>query len=154
MSLSIHATIDIIEPLTRNLHNSWLLISMCPPTSTLFSEFVSSKTCPGSWMSKMSYGLIYFNKLTLSVYYITHLSISDQSPISSTNSIHRKKHNMGSSADTICVTGASGFIGSWLIMRLLERGYTVRATVRDPSTCPVLIGWIKFLMILMMFVFV
>nr|ABK26123.1 unknown [Picea sitchensis]ABR17284.1 unknown [Picea sitchensis] len=32
---------------------------------------------------------------------------------------------------TVCVTGAAGFIGSWLIMRLLERGYTVRATVRD-----------------------
>ncbi|TXG52196.1 hypothetical protein EZV62_021365 [Acer yangbiense] len=40
---------------------------------------------------------------------------------------------MGSEAETVCVTGASGFIGSWLIMRLLERGYTVRATVRDPD---------------------
>ncbi|KAJ0468448.1 Dihydroflavonol 4-reductase [Helianthus annuus] len=34
---------------------------------------------------------------------------------------------------TVCVTGASGFIGSWLVMRLLERGYIVRATVRDPG---------------------
>lgn len=34
---------------------------------------------------------------------------------------------------TVCVTGAAGFIGSWLIMRLLERGYVVRATVRDPG---------------------
>nr|AHZ31751.1 dihydroflavonol 4-reductase [Viola x wittrockiana] len=33
----------------------------------------------------------------------------------------------------VCVTGASGFIGSWLIMRVLEQGYTVRATVRDPD---------------------
>lgn len=33
----------------------------------------------------------------------------------------------------VCVTGASGFIGSWLVMRLLERGYVVRATVRDPG---------------------
>lgn len=32
---------------------------------------------------------------------------------------------------TVCVTGAAGFIGSWLVMRLLERGYIVRATVRD-----------------------
>ncbi|KAK1549708.1 hypothetical protein Q3G72_006543 [Acer saccharum] len=40
---------------------------------------------------------------------------------------------MGSESETVCVTGASGFIGSWLIMRLLERGYTVRATVRDPD---------------------
>nr|ACJ84553.1 unknown [Medicago truncatula] len=40
---------------------------------------------------------------------------------------------MGSVSETVCVTGASGFIGSWLVMRLMERGYTVRATVRDPD---------------------
>lgn len=40
---------------------------------------------------------------------------------------------MGSMAETVCVTGASGFIGSWLVMRLIEHGYTVRATVRDPG---------------------
>ncbi|CAK7346341.1 unnamed protein product [Dovyalis caffra] len=40
---------------------------------------------------------------------------------------------MGAEAETVCVTGASGFIGSWLIMRLLEKGYKVRATVRDPD---------------------
>nr|AKN56968.1 dihydroflavonol 4-reductase [Gerbera hybrid cultivar] len=34
---------------------------------------------------------------------------------------------------TVCVTGAAGFIGSWLVMRLLERGYVVHATVRDPG---------------------
>ncbi|KAL8491341.1 hypothetical protein ACS0TY_023100 [Phlomoides rotata] len=36
-------------------------------------------------------------------------------------------------ATTVCVTGASGFIGSWLVMKLLQRGYTVRATFRDPG---------------------
>ncbi|CAA7041671.1 unnamed protein product [Microthlaspi erraticum] len=40
---------------------------------------------------------------------------------------------MVSQKETVCVTGASGFIGSWLVMRLLERGYFVRATVRDPE---------------------
>nr|USU43665.1 bifunctional dihydroflavonol/flavanone 4-reductase [Ailanthus altissimus] len=40
---------------------------------------------------------------------------------------------MGSGVETVCVTGASGFIGSWLVMRLLEHGYTVRGTVRDPD---------------------
>ncbi|TKY67828.1 Tetraketide alpha-pyrone reductase 1 [Spatholobus suberectus] len=33
----------------------------------------------------------------------------------------------------VCVTGASGFIASWIVKFLLQRGYTVRATVRDPS---------------------
>ncbi|GAB2218391.1 hypothetical protein Droror1_Dr00001614 [Drosera rotundifolia] len=31
----------------------------------------------------------------------------------------------------VCVTGASGYIASWIVKSLLLRGYTVRATVRD-----------------------
>ena len=35
---------------------------------------------------------------------------------------------------TVCVTGGTGFIASWLIMKLLEHGYSVRTTVRsDPG---------------------
>ncbi|KAI6675875.1 hypothetical protein NL676_036671 [Syzygium grande] len=33
----------------------------------------------------------------------------------------------------VCVTGASGYIASWLVKLLLQSGYTVKATVRDPS---------------------
>ncbi|ESW21024.1 hypothetical protein PHAVU_005G034600 [Phaseolus vulgaris] len=33
----------------------------------------------------------------------------------------------------VCVTGASGYIASWVVKFLLERGYTVKATVRDPN---------------------
>ncbi|CAL1391732.1 unnamed protein product [Linum trigynum] len=32
----------------------------------------------------------------------------------------------------VAVTGASGFIASWLVKLLLHRGYTVKASVRDP----------------------
>ncbi|KAI3461117.1 hypothetical protein Pfo_017780 [Paulownia fortunei] len=32
---------------------------------------------------------------------------------------------------TVCVTGASGYIASWLVKFLLQRGYTVKASVRD-----------------------
>ncbi|XP_052201186.1 phenylacetaldehyde reductase-like isoform X2 [Diospyros lotus] len=39
----------------------------------------------------------------------------------------------GGEGKTVCVTGASGFIASWLVKLLLQRGYTVRATVRDLS---------------------
>jgi nucleoside-diphosphate-sugar epimerase len=32
---------------------------------------------------------------------------------------------------TVLVSGGSGYIGSWCVIALLERGYTVRTTVRD-----------------------
>ncbi|KAE7997059.1 hypothetical protein FH972_001726 [Carpinus fangiana] len=34
----------------------------------------------------------------------------------------------------VCVTGGTGFIGSWLTMRLLDHGYSVRTTVRPASS--------------------
>ncbi|KAF8393046.1 hypothetical protein HHK36_021287 [Tetracentron sinense] len=37
------------------------------------------------------------------------------------------------SGKTVCVTGAGGFIASWLVKLLLQKGYTVRGTVRNPG---------------------
>ncbi|CAA2952758.1 cinnamoyl- reductase 1-like [Olea europaea subsp. europaea] len=37
------------------------------------------------------------------------------------------------SGKLVCVTGAGGFIASWLVKLLLEKGYTVRGTVRNPD---------------------
>ncbi|XP_042505683.1 cinnamoyl-CoA reductase 1-like [Macadamia integrifolia] len=37
------------------------------------------------------------------------------------------------SGQIVCVTGAGGFIASWLIKLLLERGYFVKGTVLDPN---------------------
>ena len=34
-------------------------------------------------------------------------------------------------ADTVLVTGGSGYIGGWCVAQLLQQGHTVRATVRD-----------------------
>ncbi|XP_024532903.1 tetraketide alpha-pyrone reductase 1 [Selaginella moellendorffii] len=36
-------------------------------------------------------------------------------------------------SEKVCVTGASGFLASWLVKRLLEEGYYVVGTVRDPD---------------------
>lgn len=38
-----------------------------------------------------------------------------------------------SNGQTVCVTGAGGFIASWLVKRLLERGYIVKGTLRNPD---------------------
>ncbi|CAI0455050.1 unnamed protein product [Linum tenue] len=35
--------------------------------------------------------------------------------------------------NVVAVTGASGFIASWLVKLLLQHGYTVKASVRDPT---------------------
>ncbi|XP_076940839.1 phenylacetaldehyde reductase-like [Bidens hawaiensis] len=43
---------------------------------------------------------------------------------------------MSGQGKVVCVTGASGYIASWLVKLLLDRGYTVHATVRsldDPN---------------------
>ena len=37
----------------------------------------------------------------------------------------------------VCVTGAGGFVASWLVKLLLSKGhYAVRGTVRDPGKSP------------------
>jgi nucleoside-diphosphate-sugar epimerase len=40
----------------------------------------------------------------------------------------------GGRRKTACVTGGSGYIASALIKTLLEKGYAVKTTVRDPSS--------------------
>jgi nucleoside-diphosphate-sugar epimerase len=43
---------------------------------------------------------------------------------------------MAGGGATVCVTGAGGFIASWVVKLLLSRGYTVHGTVRHLSAQP------------------
>ena len=47
----------------------------------------------------------------------------------------RERERMSREEKVVCVTGASGYIAAWLVKLLLQRGYTVKATVRDTSQC-------------------
>ena len=47
----------------------------------------------------------------------------------------RVTERMSGEEKVVCVTGASGYIASWLVKHLLQRGCTVKATVRDISQC-------------------
>ena len=41
------------------------------------------------------------------------------------------ENQMAKEGEVVCVTEGSGCIGSWLVHELLDRGYTVQATVQD-----------------------
>ncbi|KAL5714127.1 hypothetical protein ACHQM5_016130 [Ranunculus cassubicifolius] len=41
--------------------------------------------------------------------------------------------SIGGAGKVVCVTGASGYIASWLVKCLLQQGYTVKASVLDPN---------------------
>jgi uncharacterized protein YbjT (DUF2867 family) len=51
---------------------------------------------------------------------------------------------MEAAGKSVCVTGAGGFIASWLVKLLLSRGqYAVRGTVRDPGKARRPPSWIR-----------
>lgn len=44
-----------------------------------------------------------------------------------------KAYANGDEKHLVCVTGAGGVIGSWVVKELLDRGYHVKGTARDPA---------------------
>ncbi|RVX00981.1 vestitone reductase [Vitis vinifera] len=43
----------------------------------------------------------------------------------------REREEMEGEKGRVCVTGGTGFIASWLVMKLLQHGYSVNATIRS-----------------------
>lgn len=62
-----------------------------------------------------------------------HIAVTPQ-PVTYSRIAHgdyeKSKHKL-KSGDTVVITGAAGFVGGWLVTYCLQRGYTVRACVRD-----------------------
>ncbi|GER43187.1 NAD(P)-binding Rossmann-fold superfamily protein [Striga asiatica] len=52
-----------------------------------------------------------------------------------------KMENSNEKISTYCVTGATGYIGSWLVKSLLQKGYKVHATLRNPEKATGLLQW-------------
>ena len=44
--------------------------------------------------------------------------------------VANESHALGGDA-TVCVTGAAGYVGSWITRLCLDRGYSVKACVRQ-----------------------
>ncbi|KAL5219730.1 hypothetical protein ABZP36_024443 [Zizania latifolia] len=66
------------------------------------------------------------NILPQCIYKISRLKFQEQFQFQ----LRRMAH---STKGKVCVTGASGFVASWLVKRLLESGYHVLGTIRDPG---------------------
>ncbi|KAL2610514.1 hypothetical protein R1flu_029087 [Riccia fluitans] len=44
-----------------------------------------------------------------------------------------REGEMATPKELVCMTGAGGYVASYIVKRLLEKGYRVRGTVRDPA---------------------
>lgn len=51
---------------------------------------------------------------------------------------------MSEHVKTVAVTGASGYIASWVVKKLLDRGYRVHATVRDVNNTEKIVHLLRF----------
>ncbi|KAL2653310.1 hypothetical protein R1flu_021438 [Riccia fluitans] len=47
--------------------------------------------------------------------------------------VRAREGEMADPKEQVCVTGAGGYVASYIVKRLLEKGFRVRGTVRDPG---------------------
>ena len=69
----------------------------------------------------------------LNLLYKSPALITVEPALASEREVREREMMSSGEGKVVCVTGASGYIASWLVKLLLHQGYTVKATVRDPG---------------------
>ncbi|KAK7276044.1 hypothetical protein RIF29_17175 [Crotalaria pallida] len=77
------------------------------------------------------HGVWHFDQMLLNGAAASSLSLKSSTLTFSPLSIISFGDSVKMMSKVVCVTGASGAIGSWLVHLLLDRGYTVHGTVKD-----------------------
>jgi len=78
--------------------------------------------------------LFFLINVLLLIYIYIYIKLSILCHLCDSSSLREREREMEGDKGKVCVTGGTGFLASWLIMRLLEHGYSVHTTIRpDPG---------------------
>ncbi|KAG8388987.1 hypothetical protein BUALT_Bualt02G0182600 [Buddleja alternifolia] len=109
---------------------AWILNRLAPPPSQIQMMIQVCQTISDHFIIQFNYKEVN-GTADLLAKWVPLVNESYYRTFIKTSKSHTLKTSMA--MKTVCVTGASGYIASWLVKFLLERGYTVKASVRDPN---------------------